>query len=368
MSAQQAFQFNDIVSNHYNIGRLTNFEQLHLGYLNISYIIETARGGKSRKYFFRRYKEGIKAEEIEFEHSIIQHLIERQFRLIAGVIPTTDGKTFVKRLEGDGAKKLKIFYAIFDFLPGDDKYSWINPQCIDVEIENAAAVLAQFHNTVADLVPTGKRNEPRIPELLPEIATFVSHCSRNPGKTIFNSYFQEHLSLIQDNITKTREALGSIGKSLLPQQIIHSDYHPGNLKFEGNKIVGLFDFDWSKLDFRCFDVALAITYFFSSWVDQDDGKLHLDNTGVFIDIYQNTLKDKSGIGPMNTAELACLPHMICASNLYVFNWTIRTFYAKNVDPGEYLIYLKHGVNAMKWHLNQGYMRKLIKLISKFAFE
>jgi len=367
MNLHQAFQFNEIVSNHYKIGTLINFEQLHLGYLNISYIIETASGGKRRKYFFRRYREGIKAEEIEFEHSTIRHLIGRRFGLVADVIPTQDGKTFVKRLEVDGAKKVDIFYAIFDFLPGEDKYSWINPQCMDVEIENAAVVLAQFHNTVFDLVPTGKRYEPRILELLPEIATYVSHCSRNPGKTIFDSYFQEHLGLIQDNLARTQEALGKIGETNLPRQIIHSDYHPGNLKFKGDKIVGLFDFDWSKLDFRCLDVALAVYYFFSSWAGQEDGRLRFDQTRLFIDTYQKALKDKPGIGPLNAAELACLPNMISASNLFVFNWTIRSFYNNNADPEEYLTYLQHGVNFMKWLVDVEYLRNLKKLISNIPY-
>ena len=362
MSPQHYSRLNEVVSNHYKIGELTHFEQLHLGYLNISYIIETRSGSKRKKYFFRRYKDGIKAEEIEFEHSIIRHLGARQFRLIADVIPTTDGKTYVRHLEGDGAKKVEIFYAIFDYLPGEDKYSWVGPQCRDVEIECAASILAQFHNTVADLVPAGKRYEPRILELLPEIATYVAHCSQNPGRTVFDSYFQEHLSLIQDNITRTLEALGKISGSSLPQQVIHSDYHPGNLKFEGDKIIGLFDFDWSKLDFRCLDVALAVNYFFSSWAGQEDGVLRLDNTRLFINTYQNTLKHKSGIGPLSAAELACLPHMISASNLYAFNWTIRSFYGKNVDPEEYLTYLRHGVNFMKWFVDEGNLRKLEKIL------
>ena len=47
----------------------------------------------------------------------------------------------------------------------------------------------------------------------------------------------------------------------LIHMVIHCDFHPGNLKFQNNAITGLFDFDWSKVDVRCFDVALAIIYF-----------------------------------------------------------------------------------------------------------
>jgi homoserine kinase type II len=368
MSDQQASQLNEILSNHYPIGVITKYEQLQLGYINTSYIIETMMSGERGKYFFRRYKEGIREEEIVYEHSIIRHLIERGFTLSAEIIQTRDGKTYVKRLEGDGSKKNEIFYAVFDYLPGEDKYSWVNPKCTGEEIEAAASVLAQFHNAVSDLDPAGKRYEPRIFNLLPEIACYVVDCSKNLGSTIFDDYLRKHLNVIQDSLTTTQDALGTLENSSLPQQVIHSDYHPGNLKFRDSEIIGLFDFDWSKVDYRCFDIALAITYFFSSWVDQKDGELHLDNTRQFIHAYQNSLKDVPGIGPLNASELAYLPQMISASNLFVFNWTIRAFYGNNVDPEEYLIYLKHGVNFMKWLAMEENFHKLEKLVAKTAFE
>jgi homoserine kinase type II len=368
MSDQQALQLDEIISNHYHIGALTKYEQLQLGYINLSYIIETGMGGKRGKYFFRRYKEGIKEEEIIYEHSIIRHLKRKGFTLIADVLQTRDDRTYVKRLEGDGGKKVEIFYAVFNFLPGTDKYSWVNPKCTDKEIEAAAAVLAQFHNAVSDLDPAGKRYEPIILDLLPELARYVVHCSKNPGSTIFDDYFQKHLRIILDNLATTQDALGTLDDSSLPRQVIHSDFHPGNLKFRNSEIVGLFDFDWSRVDFRCLDIALAITYFFSSWADQNDGKLHLDNTSQFIKGYQNSLKDVPGIDPLNPTELACLPHMISASNLFVFNWTIRAFYGNNVDPEEYLVYLKHGVNFMKWLAVEENLQKLSKMIAKTAVE
>lgn len=368
MSDQQASQLNEILSNHYHIGVITKYEQLQLGYINTSYIIETMMSGERGKYFFRRYKEGIKEEEIVYEHSIIRHLIGRGFTLSAEIIQTRDGKTYVKRLEGDRSKKNEIFYAVFDYLPGEDKYSWVNPKCTGKEIEAAAAVLAQFHNAVSDLDPAGKRYEPRILDLLPEIACYVVDCSKNLGRTIFDDYLRKHLNVIQDSLATTQDALGTLENSSLPRQIIHSDYHPGNLKFRDSEIIGLFDFDWSKVDYRCFDIALAITYFFSSWADRTDGELHLDNTGQFIHAYQNSLKDVPGIGPLNASELACLPHMISASNLFVFNWTIRAFYGNDVDPEEYLIYLKHGVNFMKWLAVEENLHKLGKLVAKTAVE
>jgi homoserine kinase type II len=49
------------------------------------------------------------------------------------------------------------------------------------------------------------------------------------------------------------------------------DDHPENLKFSDDKGVGIFDFDWSKIDYRLFDVARSRVYFTSLWNDQAVG-------------------------------------------------------------------------------------------------
>lgn len=53
--------------------------------------------------------------------------------------------------------------------------------------------------------------------------------------------------------------------------VIHGDYHPGNVKFQDGKVSGIFDFDWSNADLRCFDVAIALLYFCSVWNGIDAG-------------------------------------------------------------------------------------------------
>ena len=206
MNNQQVNQLEKILSTYYQIGTLKEYQQLHLGYVNISYIIETEIAGVRKKYFLRRYKQGIKKEEIAFEHSVIAYLTAKGYNLIADVVKTKEGKTFIIRSAGRDRRK-EFFYAVFDFLPGEDRYSWVNPTCTDKEVEGAAVVLAEFHNAVSDLIPAGRRYELGIMELLPEIAAYVDSCTQRPGSTVFDSYIQMHFALIQDAITKTQLAL-----------------------------------------------------------------------------------------------------------------------------------------------------------------
>ena len=340
----------EIVANHYAVGELVDCRRLSLGYVNVSYVIETATDGERKKYFLREYKRGIREEEIVFEHSVIEHLVSKGFDLVAGVIATRDGMTFVKRFEGgDGeVEKGPVFYALFDFLPGEDRYTWVNPTCNDEELANAASVLARFHIAVSDLIPAGKRYEPKILHMLPIIAENVERGAGRGGRTEFDAYLRGNLDLILENINHTLQAIDEKAYESIVHQVIHCDYHPGNLKFQDSQITGLFDFDWSKVDARCFDLALAITYFCTAWEGERDGHLDLRKAALFLRAYRNALESSSEVRPLNEIELKLLPWMISASNIYVLNWTVEDFYGREADPNEYLIYLRHGVRMMRW--------------------
>jgi len=340
-----------IISTNYDIGDLMDFEQIHLGSVNKSFIIRTVGKIKKKVYFFRRYTPGKTKSEIEFEHSVITHLKKKHFALVAGLIHTKDGKTFVNRNKGQDH-----FYAIFDILPGKDKYSWINPGCRKNDLKNAAGVLAKFHNLSFDLKPEQKRCEPKIMDLLPRIAQNVSSCAKKGRETPFDICLRKNLDTILSTIDQTLNVFvcgiqGNKYKDLV-QMVIHCDYHPGNLKFQNNAITGLFDFDWSKVDVRCFDVALAITYFCAIWEGNQngnrDGSLDMEKATIFFQSYQKSFTTDPG--PLNDPELKYLPYMIKAANIYVINWVIQDFFNRDIviDPCIHIKYLQHYSRVLTW--------------------
>lgn len=342
----------DILSN-YDLGELISYEQNERGYVNTSFTIETTKKGDQQRYFLRRYKSGIQEVEIEFEHSVISHLRDKNFNLIAKVYPTKQGSTYFKKyLDDDGEQP--IFYAIFDFLEGEDKYTCVDPHCTLLEIKSSAAVLAKFHHAVIDLFPKGQRFEPGILELLPQIRKSVKNRDKKSKGKKFDEYLQENISLIMDSCETAEQYFTDQHTSDWPQYLIHCDFHPGNLKFQAEKVVALFDFDWSKIDLRCFDVALAIWYFFVNWKGDQDGILRLDESRVFLDNYQLKMQNLLESGPLIENELQDLPMMTNLGNLYVLNWAVNDYYSKDVDAEEYLIWLRHCVNFIRWFNDSGY--------------
>ncbi|MCP4669955.1 MAG: phosphotransferase [Desulfobacula sp.] len=337
-----------------------DFEQIHRGSVNKSFIIRTVSKIKKKVYFFRKYNPGKTKNEIEFEHSVITHLKKKRFVLVAGLVHTKDGKTFVNQNKG-----IDQFYAIFDFLPGKDKYSWINPDCCKNDLKNAGGVLAKFHNIVFDLKPEQKCCEPKIMDLLPQIAQNVSSCAKKKGETPFDICLRKNLDTILSAIDQTLNVFvfgvqGSEYKDLV-QMVIHCDYHPGNLKFQNNAITGLFDFDWSKVDVRCFDIAIAITYFCAIWKGRAGGSLHMDKIAAFFHAYQKASAMKPG--PLSNPELKYLPHMIKAANIYVINWIIQNFYNRGIiiDSCNHIKYLQHYSRCLIWLEKKCNFNRLEKL-------
>jgi homoserine kinase type II len=348
------------ILDQYSLGRLVWYERDKRGTVNTSFAIETEQGGERKKYFFRRYKAGVCTEELQFEHSIINFLKSNHFDIVAGVLPTRDGNTFI--LRRNGIDQNGVYYAVFDFLPGQDRYTWVGPLCTDSEIVSSAEVLATFHKIMFGFQPQGERLEPVIMELLPVIDNRITACLAMNRENVFEDYFREKAPEFRQNLRDTLDGLLAKLNDECIRLVIHCDFHPGNLKFESGKAVGLFDLDWSKVDYRLFDVALAIYYFFVCWDEERDGSLRLPDLELFLRSYQTLLADNPRLKPLTRTELSCLPEMIAASNLYVLNWTIMDYLNKEVDPFEYLGYLKHHDTTLQWLNDEDNRDALQKLV------
>jgi len=194
----------------------------------------------------------------------------------------------------------------------------------------------------------GKRQEPRIIELLPTLPGKITAVLDQKKGTVIEAYLAQNLRLMNEHIKATIEALEQPRFAQLPQVVAHCDFHPGNLKFSQGEVVGLFDFDWSKIETRTFDVGLALVYFFSSWKPETDGQLRLEDMSLFLRAYQAALQSDTKVGPLTDAEQQSLPFMIQAGNLYVLNWALLDCNQKDVDVDEYLGYLRHHVRMIPW--------------------
>ena len=256
---------------------------------------------------------------------------------------TKHGDTLVTREELLGTERVERFFAVYEMLTGEDKYTWTENRCSDAEYEDGARVLARFHQAAHDFDPRELfREQPPIMDYLATMpATFKGYAAGTTG-TKYDQYFlarlPEVLAAIDRDLTLAPELEG------LPRCPVFCDYHPGNLKWRDGHGVGLFDFDWTKLDYRVFDIAIGIVYFCTSWKDNDDGELRIDKAEIFLKAYQDEASRTAAPGPVTERELAALPRMLAIAALYVVSWDIVAYYIdRDPNDDEYLFFLEHNV-------------------------
>jgi homoserine kinase type II len=344
-SLERAFlceQLIEIVENLYDIGKVIEVYEIFGGYINRNFGIVVQKNGISSNYFVRKYKLGITEDEIKFEHALINHSIFHGLTIAAGIIVNREGTTYVKPANS------RSMFALYEFLKGEDKYTWDNPTLNDEEYASAAEVLAIFHNASKDFDPKGlKRVEKKILDFVPTFPEIFTRIAKEKCNTKFYRYYANNLDHLLHVVENTRIAKEDIGK--MPLNPIHCDFHPGNLKFEDNRVVGIFDFDWSKIDLRLFDVCFALLYCCSRWYDKYDGEMRLGKCADFLRTYQKTLGKLGGLEPLNSVELQNLLPMLTAANLYLINWIVSTYHSdSSLNDYEYLAYLKHTTKLMYW--------------------
>ena len=332
----------DIVENYYDIGAVCAINEILGGYTNRSFRIEVHQSGKVKTYFMRQYHRSKTAREVRFEHALIGHALLNGFTSAAAVVMNTKGETYVQP-----ASSSNIF-AIFKFLDGEDKYSWINPNLTDAEFQSAGRVLATFHNAVRDFDPDGlQRKEPPIMKLWPRFVDDLIGYAQPKQDEYLPADFSKHLQSILDRIVGI--SVDPIEVQGMPVIPIHCDYHPGNLKWSDGRVVGIFDFDWSKMDLRLFDVGLAVIYFCSRWDKGHDGELRCDKCELFLGAYQNQLRRLSGLQPLNIAEQDLMPKILGIADIYLVHWIVSAYWnMSGANDDEYLVYLKHGVRLLHW--------------------
>ncbi len=338
----------ELLTGFYHLGEITAYQRVSRGQVNTGHVVETILDQKRSKYFIRQYHPDRKIAEIEFEHALINHLVAKKFEYVGRVIQTTTGQTYVQLpMDRDGSGPVGIF-AVFDFLSGNVQYDWTPPLCDHHALESAAETLARYHRAVADWQPVNGWARPGIVEQLAHTEAQLQAYCHDAGDTPFDVSLLDHLDLISQTNGSVLRALRTPMYGQLPRLAIHGDFHPGNLTFQQGRVSGLFDFDWARMDVRCFDVALSIFYFCVQWQEGVDGQLDTDRAAAFLQAYQNTLRGKPGIGALNNIEQRFLGDMILAADIYVLGWILSDFYTGPVDVNQHTDYLRHGLNYLRW--------------------
>ncbi len=349
-------QIKEVVEQNYDLGEVKEVYEIFGGYVNRSFGVICEKDGKRNDYFVRKYKAKFNSEanpdDILYEHNLINYCLEHGLKEAAKVYVSKNGTTMVSLVDQDETgKDLKRYFAVYDYLEGEDRYTWINNENSPDEFRNLGALQARFHNFGREFNP-GKlaKAEPKIQYLLPTFVNlFTRLASKDLPDSMFHAFFNSKLSAIVENIKKNQ--IPDEAFKQMPEAPIHSDLHAGNVKWQGDNCTGIFDFDWSKIEVRLFDICFCLVYCCSSWRPEQDGVIRVADCGYFLEGYNNQLKKLTGLEPLNAVEKEHFPTMMAAACQYLINWCTALYFYEDptiVNDYEALYYLLHITRVMDW--------------------
>jgi homoserine kinase type II len=338
-----------MIKENYALGEVLSVKELHGGYINRTFVLNVKENEQECRYAIRRYNPTTTEDDVRFEHEAITHFRKNGFDLAARVIPKKDGGTFVQERLHLADRVIDRFWAVFEFLRGVVRYTFIDTHLSEEELRSSAETLARLHEAGRDFVsPSGAdRAKTKIKDFLPTFRAAYSEYAGRAGKTRFDEWFLEH----RDEMVQRIERTGIPGADLkeMPEVPIHGDYHQGNLTYEGKRVVGVFDFDWTKVDLRLFDVAQTLLYFCANWEGEKAGSLDLDKYEGFLRSYNEGCKGATFPGPLTAMEQTHMSLMMVVANQFVLRVIIQSFYdTEEADVDDWLIAVNQYISIMSW--------------------
>lgn len=259
-----------MVLSHYDLGVIESLTEFQRGSSRSPKLGIVAERGKF--LLKRRPVEKARADRVRFAHRVQLHLDAAGFP-IAHLVSTREGHTAVQYREQ--------VHELFEYVPGHPYRE------TDEESRDAGVVLARFHRALTDFAvparmqaPTGDYHD--APGVRTGLVGIESTLSAHDSFTGEQSDLVQLLGELLDLYNRAAETAAATGLRDRAGQIIHGDWHPGNLLFRKARVVAVIDYDSVRSSQRVIDVANgALQFSILSGHDPVDWPAELDEPRYF---------------------------------------------------------------------------------------
>lgn len=237
-----------IVLSHYDLGLVQEVREFARGSHRAPKV--TIRTDRGRFILKRRPAGKNDPYRVAFAHELQNYLAKKNFPL-PHLIGTKEGNISMLRL-GDHV------YEVFEFIPGERYDGGL------VATYEAGKVLGLYHRLVREYHPkwTPPRghyhNSPVVRQQLKEIPV------RLPAKVPIDGKEKELESVcaqLRDTYDNAAVRIDKLGLPKWEMQIVHSDWHPGNMLFREGHVVAVIDYDAARIQPRITDMANGVLQF-----------------------------------------------------------------------------------------------------------
>lgn len=324
-----------IVCSHYELGLLRRVTEFRRGSRRApKVVLESSRG---RLLLKRRAIGRNGAQSVAFAHAVQTHLSRRGFPL-ARLLPTRDGRTSVAV---GGA-----VYELFEFVDGV-RYDRSERATLD-----AGRTLAELHRLAAghpsDGAPAagGYHESPIVLDALAELPGL--------GNASIPAGLCAGLTALYEHAAGRARAMGF---SAWPRQVVHGDYHPGNIVFsagpgsdeDSSRVRAVLDYDACRLGPRALDLANGALQFSVTRLGLQPASwpVALDRTRLWAFL---TGYDSVPGCIISKAELAALPWLMIEALIAEATVPIRaTGRFGQLDAAEFLAMVDRKANWIAQH-------------------
>jgi Ser/Thr protein kinase RdoA (MazF antagonist) len=226
------------VLSHYELGIIQCIDRLRMGNRRVAKVFIVSERG--RFFLKRRPKRKTEAERVAFAHMVQIHLARSDLP-IPLLVPRRDTNDTFLQLDGH-------IYELFEFVEGG-RYDGSPSATID-----AGKQLARFHLSLAEFTFEGKPPQGSFHDsanVRRHLKTLASQNSNGKSKIKVRCVGEELTTLYNNSSTK----VNGLGFDSWPEQLVHGDWHPGNMLFEDGKVRVVLDFDSIKLSPPVTDLA-----------------------------------------------------------------------------------------------------------------
>jgi homoserine kinase type II len=277
-----------VVLSHFDIGIINSVVEYPRGSRKAPKLLIVSEQGK---FLLKRRARGKDDPfKVAFSHALQLYLASKQFPLPHLIGTKRENNSMLQWRNG--------VYELFEYIPGQGY-----PQTLEATYESGR-VLGLYHKLLQDFKT----------EYQPPTGSYHMAPSVEQGLRIIPSQLPSSdldlralLSFLLESYRHAAEAVEQEGIDGWPRQIVHADWHPGNMLFRENHVVAVIDYDAARLLPRVVDVANGALQFSILGGDEDVKKWpeYLDESR-----FKRFLRGYDQVVLLSQAEIQAMPWLM----------------------------------------------------------
>jgi Ser/Thr protein kinase RdoA (MazF antagonist) len=244
-----------IVMSHYDIGVIDSVVEFPRGSRKAPKLLIVSEQGK---FLLKRRAHGKDDPfKVAFCHALQLHLAAKQFPL-----PHLIG---TKKENNSMLQWRNSVYELFEYIPGQNY-----PQTLEATFDSGR-VLGLYHKLLENYQsewtpPSGSYH------MAPAVEAGLRSIQQQAKGMSDEAAVLKVLGFLLESYSKGAEGVEKLGLESWPKQIVHADWHPGNMLYRDNHVVAVIDYDSARQLPRIIDIANGSLQFSIIGGDEDVSK------------------------------------------------------------------------------------------------